>query len=96
MDTVKIFRTTRHWEDVKQTTVSEIDLPQKELPFSHRTEVLGAGENVGRRDHWTLLVRVKTVTTVRDNNLVFPEKSKLELPYDPAMLAIYPQEMKLD
>jgi hypothetical protein len=57
---------------------------------------MGAGETVGRREHSTLQVRVSTVTTVRENNLVFLEKTKLELPRDPAILDIHPQEMKLE
>lgn len=56
---------------------------------------MGAGETVGRREHSTLQVRVSTVTTVRENNLVFLEKTKLELSRDPSVLDIHPQGVKL-
>jgi hypothetical protein len=89
VDAVQIFRITGHWEDVKQTTVI-YTFPRKNC-HSH----MGAGETVGRREHSTLQVRVSTVTTVRENNLVFLEKTKLELSRDPSVLDIHPQGVKL-
>jgi len=92
----KILNITHHQGNVNQNYNDISPISLSDWLESKRQEITGVGEGVNKKEPHALLVVMQTGAATVENSMKFPQKIKIEIPYDLVilLLGIYTKKMK--